>query len=78
VHFDKLMNTIGGRFARVEPRRHARDFVLGLLSDLPIKDCWTLSEHVGAASLMDCSQATNPATSSTVTARQSTPRPTRK
>jgi SRSO17 transposase len=44
------MGRIAGRFARVEPRRHARDLVLGLLSDLPIKNCWTLSEHVGDAS----------------------------
>jgi SRSO17 transposase len=49
VCFEKLMSRIGGRFARVEPRRHARDLVLGLLSELPMKNCWTLSEHVGAA-----------------------------
>jgi len=41
------MGRIAGRFARVEPRRHARDMLLGLLSDLPIKNCWTLSEQVG-------------------------------
>lgn len=44
------MGRIGSRFARVEPRRRARDLVLGLLSDLPIKNCWTLSEQVGHAS----------------------------
>jgi SRSO17 transposase len=49
VHFDNLMSRIAERFARVEPRRHARDLVLGLLSDLPIKNCWTLSEPVGDA-----------------------------
>jgi SRSO17 transposase len=43
------MGRIGGRFARVEPRRHARDAVLGLLSELPSKNCWTLSEHAGQA-----------------------------
>lgn len=41
------MGRIAGRFARVEPRRRAGDLVLGLLSDLPIKNCWTLSEQVG-------------------------------
>jgi hypothetical protein len=33
----------------VEPRRRARAFVLGLLSDLPRKNCWTLAEHAGDA-----------------------------
>lgn len=41
------MGRIAGRFARVEPRRRARDLVRGLLSDLPVKNCWTLSEQVG-------------------------------
>ncbi|NGO41704.1 IS701 family transposase [Streptomyces ureilyticus] len=43
------MGRIAGRFARVEPRRRARAFVLGLLSDLPRKNCWTLAEHAGDA-----------------------------
>jgi SRSO17 transposase len=47
VHFDELMGRIAGRFARVEPRRHARDLVLGLMSDLPGKNCWTIAEHAG-------------------------------
>jgi hypothetical protein len=33
---------------RVEPRRWARAFVLGLLAHLPRKHCWTLAEHAGA------------------------------
>jgi SRSO17 transposase len=33
----------------VEPRRHARAFVLGLLADLPRKHCWTIAEHAGQA-----------------------------
>jgi hypothetical protein len=44
------MGRIAGRFARVEPRRRSRDLVLGLLSDLPVKNCWTLAEHAGHAS----------------------------
>jgi SRSO17 transposase len=47
--FEVLMGRIAGRFARVEPRRCAREFVLGLLSDLPRKNCWTLAEHAGDA-----------------------------
>ena len=47
VAFDELMGRIAGRFGRVEPRRRARAFVLGLLSDLPRKNCWTLAEHAG-------------------------------
>ncbi|MFF3141268.1 IS701 family transposase, partial [Streptomyces sp. NPDC057927] len=43
------MGRIAPRFARVEPRRRAREFVLGLLSDLPRKNCWMLAEHAGNA-----------------------------
>ncbi|MFD7433905.1 IS701 family transposase [Streptomyces sp. NPDC059861] len=41
------MARVAGRFARVEPRRRARAFVLGLLADLPRKNCWTIAEHAG-------------------------------
>lgn len=41
------MNRIAGRFARVEPRRRVKRLVLGLLSDLPRKNCWTIAEWVG-------------------------------
>ena len=43
------MGRIAGRFARVEPRRRARAFVLGLLSGLRRKNCWTIAEHAGDA-----------------------------
>ncbi|MGW4559456.1 IS701 family transposase [Streptomyces sp. NPDC004365] len=43
------MARIAGRFARVEPRRRARAFVLGLLAELPRKNCWTIAEHAGDA-----------------------------
>src|SRR3984957_938252 len=43
------MGRIAGRFARVEPRRRGRAFVLGLLADLPRKNCWTIAEHAGDA-----------------------------
>ena len=38
---------MAGRFARVETRRRVRGFVLGLLADLPRKNCWSIAEHVG-------------------------------
>lgn len=38
-----------GRIARVEPRLRARWLVLGLLSDLPRKNCWTIAEWAGEA-----------------------------
>jgi SRSO17 transposase len=47
---DELLGRVAGRFGRVEPRRRARALVLGLLSDLPRKNCWTLAEHAGDAS----------------------------
>jgi SRSO17 transposase len=47
VLFDELMSLVAGRFARVEPRRTAREFVLGLLSPLERKNCWWLAERAG-------------------------------
>jgi SRSO17 transposase len=44
---DELLGRIAGRFVRVETRRRARAFVLGLLADLPRKNCWTIAEHAG-------------------------------
>ena len=46
---DELMGRIACRFARVEPRRRARAFVLGLLSGLRRKNCWTIAELAGDA-----------------------------
>jgi hypothetical protein len=48
--FTELTGRVAGRFARVEPRRRAKAFVLGLLADLPRKNCWTIAEHAGDAS----------------------------
>ena len=47
--FDELMLRVGSRFRRVEPRRRARAFVLGLLAELPRKNCWTIAEYAGDA-----------------------------
>ena len=41
------MDRIAGRFGRVEPRRRARAFLVGLLASLPRKNCWTIAEHAG-------------------------------
>jgi hypothetical protein len=46
---DELLGRVAGRFGRVQPRRRARALVLGLLSDLPRKNCWTIAEHAGDA-----------------------------
>jgi SRSO17 transposase len=43
------MVRIGGRFGRVEPRRRARELLLGLMSQLPSKNCWTIAEYAGNA-----------------------------
>jgi SRSO17 transposase len=45
--FECLVGRIAGRFKRVEPRRRVRRLVLGLLSDLPRKNCWTIAEWAG-------------------------------
>jgi SRSO17 transposase len=46
---EELLGRVAGRFGRVEPRRRARALVLGLLADLPRKNCWTIAEHAGQA-----------------------------
>jgi SRSO17 transposase len=38
---------VAGRFGRVEPRRQARAFLLGLLSDVDTRSCWQLAEQAG-------------------------------
>ena len=45
--FDELLTRAGARFSRVEPRRRARAFVLGLLAELPRKNCRTIAGHAG-------------------------------
>jgi hypothetical protein len=45
--FEGLMSPIAGRFTRVESRRRARKLVLGLLSDLPRKNCRTIAGRAG-------------------------------
>jgi SRSO17 transposase len=45
--FDELMLRVGGRFARVEPRRRMAAFMQGLLAGLPRVNCWTVAEHAG-------------------------------
>jgi len=49
--FDNLMGRGAGRLARVEPRRRMRKLVLGLLSDLPRENCWTIAEWAGDTAL---------------------------
>jgi SRSO17 transposase len=44
---DRLLERMAGRFARVETRHRTRGFLLGLLADLPRKNCWTIAEHAG-------------------------------
>jgi hypothetical protein len=42
--FEAAFAYIAGRFGRVEPRRQARAFLLGLLSDVDTRSCWQLAE----------------------------------
>lgn len=48
--FELAMGRIASRFARVEPRLRAGRLVLGLLLDLPRKNCWTIAEWAGETS----------------------------
>ena len=45
-----MIDRIAPRFARYEPLRHAAGLMLGMLSGLDRKNCWTIAEHRGEAS----------------------------
>lgn len=48
--FACLVDQIESRFTRYEPLRHAVDLILGLLSNLETKNCWSIAEHRGHTS----------------------------
>ncbi len=47
--FGALLDRIGPRFTRYEPLRHAGSMMVGLLSGLDRKNCWSIAEHRGDA-----------------------------
>ncbi|GAA1035824.1 hypothetical protein GCM10009566_01080 [Streptomyces murinus] len=48
--FEVTTGRIVGRVARYEPRLRAGRLLLGLLSDLSRKNCWTIAEWTGETS----------------------------
>ena len=50
-----MIDRIAPRFARYEPLRHAAGLMLGMISGLDRKNCWTIAEHRGDAHRTDCS-----------------------
>jgi SRSO17 transposase len=44
---EELMARVAGRFARVETRATCRRMLIGMVSELASKNCWTLAERVG-------------------------------
>jgi SRSO17 transposase len=47
TEFGAVIDRIAPRFARYEPLRHAAGLMLGMLSSLDRKNCWTIAEHRG-------------------------------
>lgn len=45
-----MVDRIENRFTRYEPLRHAVDLILGMLSGLETKNCWSIAESRGHAS----------------------------
>jgi len=45
-----VIDRIAPRFARYEPLRHAAELMLGMVSGLDRKNCWTIAEHRGDTS----------------------------
>jgi SRSO17 transposase len=48
--FDSAFARIAGRFKRVEPRKAARDWLLGVLSDVDTRSSWQVAEQAGHTS----------------------------
>jgi SRSO17 transposase len=48
--FGAVLDRVESRFARYEPLRHAAGLMLGMLSGLERKNCWTIAEHRGQLS----------------------------
>jgi hypothetical protein len=44
---DEVMARVAPRFGRVEPRRRARGYLVGLLAPLAGKNSWTIAEAAG-------------------------------
>lgn len=55
VELAEAVGSISSRFARREPLAHAADLVLGLVSGLESKICWTIAQQAGAAPRTGCS-----------------------
>jgi SRSO17 transposase len=45
-----VIDRIAPRFTRYEPLRHAAGLMLGMISGLDRKNCWTIAEHRGGSS----------------------------
>lgn len=48
--FGAVIDKIAARFARHEPLKHASGLMLGMLSTLERKNCWTIAEYLGEVS----------------------------
>jgi hypothetical protein len=55
VGFEELFARIAGRFGRVEPRRRARAYLLGLLGDIERKNAGNWPSTQGTARRTGCS-----------------------
>jgi len=49
AQLDELVERIGARFARAEPRARVKAYLKGLMSDIRRKNGWQLAEHAGEA-----------------------------
>ena len=50
AELDGLLDSVGPRFGRSEPRERVRRYVGGLVAGLERKNGWTLAEHAGEVS----------------------------
>ena len=55
TEYSAMIDRIAPRFARYEPLRHAGELILGMVSGLDRKNCWTIAEHRGASARTGCS-----------------------
>ncbi|GAB4431678.1 MAG: hypothetical protein Kow00106_25740 [Anaerolineae bacterium] len=55
AQLDELVERIGARFARAEPRARVKAYLKGLMSDIRRKNGWQLAEYAGEEPPTGCS-----------------------
>ena len=55
TEFSAVIDRIAPRYTQYKPLRHAVELMLGMVSELVRKNCWTIAEHRGQTRAVACS-----------------------